>query len=87
MQGIPVPDEVFSRSTEGGFNVQREWTQAPSTGRGEERQLQNVFIQVHGDVCPQLVREVMQKLKGQVKHTDITHNSTGLIYSLKKSVW
>lgn len=52
MQGISVPDEIFTRSAEGGFDVQGERAQAPSTGRGEEGQLQDVLVEVHGDVGP-----------------------------------
>lgn len=63
VQGITMPDEVLARGTERGLDVQREGAQAPSTGRGKQWQLQDVLVQVHGDVCPQLIRKVMQKLE------------------------
>lgn len=65
VQGISVADEVFSRCAEGGFDVQRKGTQTPSAGSFEHRQLQDVFVQMHGNICPQLVWEVMQQLQEQ----------------------
>lgn len=50
MQGITVADEIFTRSAERGLDVQRKRAQAPSAGRGEEGQLQDVLIEVHGNV-------------------------------------
>lgn len=55
--------EVLPRRTEGGLDVQGEGAQAPSAGVLEHGQLQNVFVQVHGDVGSQLIREVMQQLR------------------------
>lgn len=63
LQGVSVADEVFSRCTEGGLDVQREGAQAPSAGSLEYRQLQDVLVQVHGDVSAQLIWEVVQQLK------------------------
>ena len=39
-----------------------ERAQAATTGPLEDRQLEDVLIQMHGDVSPQLVREVVQEL-------------------------
>jgi hypothetical protein len=44
--------------------VQRERAQAAAAGALEHGQLQDVLVQVHGDVGPQLVREVVQELGG-----------------------
>lgn len=63
LQGVSVAYEVLPRRTEGGLDVQGEGAQAPSAGALEHGQLQNVFVQVHGDVGSQLIREVMQQLR------------------------
>lgn len=47
-----MPDEIFTWSAERSLDVQGERAQAPSTGRGEEGQLQDVLVEVHGDVGP-----------------------------------
>lgn len=64
MQGVALADEVLSRGTKGGLNVQREGAQTPSASTLEDRQLQNVLVEVHGDVGTQLIWEVMQELQG-----------------------
>lgn len=43
--------------------MQRERAQAAAAGRGEERQLQDLLVQVHGDVGAQLVGKVLQQLQ------------------------
>lgn len=68
LQGVSVAYEVLPRRTEGGLDVQGEGAQAPSAGAFEHGQLQNVFVQVHGDVGTQLIREVMQQLGGKNKN-------------------
>lgn len=45
-----MAEEVLSRGAEGGLDVQGEGAQTPSAGVLENRQLQDVFVQVHGDV-------------------------------------
>lgn len=54
-----MAEEVLSWGAEGGLDVQGEGAQAPSAGVLENRQLQDVFVQVHGDVSAQLIGEVM----------------------------
>lgn len=58
-----MPEEVLSWGAEGGLDVQGEGAQTPSAGVLENGQLQDVFVQVHGDVSAQLIGEVMQQLK------------------------
>lgn len=62
LECIALSEEVLSRSTEWSFDVQRQGAQAATTGRGKQRQLQDLLVKVHGDVGPQLVREVLQQL-------------------------
>lgn len=62
MQRVTLTDEVLPRDTEGGFYVEGERAQAATTGPLEDRQLEDVLIQMHGDVGPELVREVVQEL-------------------------
>lgn len=42
--------------------MERQRAQAAAAGGGEQRQLQDLLVKVHGDVGPQLVREVLQQL-------------------------
>lgn len=58
LQGISLPEEVFPRSTEGGFDMQRQRPEATAAGTLEKGELQNLLVQVHGDVWTQLVWEV-----------------------------
>lgn len=58
-----MSEEVLSWGAEGGLDVQGEGAQTPSAGVLENGQLQDVFVQVHGDVSAQLIGEVMQQLK------------------------
>ncbi len=62
MQRIALTDEVLPRDTEGGFYMKRERAQAATTGPLKNGQLEDVLIQMHGDVGPQLVRKVVQEL-------------------------
>lgn len=62
MEGVTLANEVLSGRAEGGFDVQRERAQAPPAGALEHGQLQDVLVQVHGDVRPQLIREVVEEL-------------------------
>lgn len=62
LQSVALSQEVLSGSAEGGLDVQREGAQAAATGGGEQRQLQDLLVQVHGDVGSQLVREVLEQL-------------------------
>lgn len=43
--------------------MQRERAQAPAAGALKHGQLQDVLVQVHGDVGAQLIGEVMQQLQ------------------------
>lgn len=57
-----MADEELARRTEGSLDVQGEGAQAPSTGVFKHRELQDVLVEVHGDVSSQLVWEVVQEL-------------------------
>ena len=63
LQGVPLPDEELARGAEGGLDDEGEGAQTPPAGGFKERQLQQLLVQVHGDVGPQLVREVLQQLR------------------------
>lgn len=63
MQSITLSDQVLSRDTEGGFYVKGEGAETATTGPLKDRQLEDVLIQMHGDVSPQLIREVVQELR------------------------
>lgn len=67
LQRVALTDEELSGCAEGGLNDQRERAQTPAAGRLEKRQLQQLFVQVHGDVCSQLIREVLQQLEGSAE--------------------
>lgn len=60
LQGVALPDEELARSAEGGLDDERERAQAAPAGRLEQGQLEQLLVQVHGDVGPQLVWEVPQ---------------------------
>lgn len=66
MQRVALADEVLSGHAEGRLDVQRERAQAPATGALEDGQLQDVFVQMRGDVGAQLVGEVVQQLRVSV---------------------
>lgn len=63
MQSITLSDEVLSRDAERGFYVKGERAETATTGPLKDRQLEDVLIQMHGDVSPQLIREVVQELR------------------------
>lgn len=63
MQRVALTDEVLPRDAEGGFYMEGERAQTATTGSLKNRQLEDVLIQVHGDVGPQLIREVVQELE------------------------
>lgn len=65
LEGVALADEELPGGREGGLDNKGEGAQAAPAGRLEERQLQQLFIQMHGDVCPQLVREILQQLPGE----------------------
>lgn len=67
VERVSVANEILSGGTERGLDVEGEGAQAPPACRGEERQLQDVLVQVHGDVCAQLVWEVVQQLQEPIK--------------------
>lgn len=62
MKCIALTDQVLPGDTEGGLYMERERAQAAPTRPLKDRQLEDVLVQMHGDVSPQLVREVMQEL-------------------------
>lgn len=63
LERVPLADEELPRSAEGVLDDQRQGAQTPPAGGLEQRQLQQLFVQVHGDVGPQLVRKVLQQLE------------------------
>lgn len=62
LQGVALPQQVLAGCAEGRLDVQRQRAQAAAAGRREERQFQDLLVQVHGDVGAQLVWEVLQQL-------------------------
>lgn len=62
MKRVALTDEVLPRDAERGFYMEGERAQAATTGPLKDRQLEDVLIQMHGDVGPQLLREVVQEL-------------------------
>lgn len=60
LQGVSLPDEELPRGAEGGLDNEGKGAQAAPAGRLEQRQLKQLLVQVHGDVCPQLIWEVLQ---------------------------
>jgi len=66
VEGVALADEVLPGRAEGRLDVQRERAQAPPAGALEHGQLQDVLVQVHGDVRPQLIGEVMEELEAHV---------------------
>lgn len=52
MQCITMSDQVLPRDAEGGFYMERERAQAATTGPLKDWQLEDVLIQMHGDVSP-----------------------------------
>lgn len=67
-------DEVLPRGTKGGPEGQGQGAQAASTGSLKKRQLQNLLVQVHGNVGPELIWEALQQLQvgmGQVRVTGV----------------
>lgn len=62
LQSVTLANKELPRSTERSFDDERQRAQTPSTGRFKQRQLKQLFIQVHGNVSPQFIWEVLQKL-------------------------
>lgn len=73
MQSVTLSDEVLSRDAEGGFYVEGEWAQTATAGPLKHRQLEDVLIQMHGDVGPQLIREVVQELRMCDRCNEVWH--------------
>lgn len=67
-----MADEELPRSREAGLDDEGEGAQAAPAGRLEERQLQQLFVQVHGDVRPQLIWEVLQQLRRESEGKALT---------------
>ena len=67
LQSVPLAQQVLPGGAEGGFDVQRQRPQAAPAGALEQGQLQDLLVQVHGDVGAELVRKVLQKLPEKVK--------------------
>lgn len=62
LQSVTLANKELPGSTERSFDDERQRAQTPSTGRFKQRQLKQLFIQVHGNVSPQFIWEVLQKL-------------------------
>ncbi|TNN70251.1 hypothetical protein EYF80_019465 [Liparis tanakae] len=62
LEGVALAYEELPRCTKGGLDDEGERAQTPPAGRLKQRQLQQLVVQVHGDVGPQLIREVLQEL-------------------------
>ena len=56
-------DEVLARRAEGGPQGQGQRPQAAPAGRLEQGQLQDLLVQVHGNVSAELVWEALQQLR------------------------
>lgn len=67
LQSVPLAQQVLPGGAEGGFDVQGQRPQAAPAGALEQGQLQDLLVQVHGDVGAELVRKVLQKLPQKVK--------------------
>lgn len=50
MQSVTLTDEVLPRYAEGGFYMEGERAQAATTSSLKDRQLEDVLIQMHGNV-------------------------------------
>lgn len=55
--------------------MQGEGAQTPPTGPLKHWQLQDVLVQVHGDVRTKFIWEVTQQLTGKEKEDINTHNA------------
>lgn len=71
LESVALADEELSWRTKGGLDDERQGPETPPAGWLKQRQLQQLFIQVHGYVSSQLVREVLQQLErnpGENRH-------------------
>ena len=62
MQRVAVPDQVLAGRTEGGLDVEREGAKAAAAGALKDGQLEDVLVEVHGDVRAELIGEVVEQL-------------------------
>lgn len=62
LQGISLPDEELAWGAEGSLYNEGKGAQAASAGWLKQGQLEQLLVQVHGNVGPQFVWEVLQKL-------------------------
>lgn len=60
---VALVDEVFAGGAEIAPYVQRQQFEAALRGRLEDGQLQDFPVQVHGHVAPELLRELLERLK------------------------
>jgi len=60
LEGVALAYEELPRCAKGGLDDEGEGAQTPPAGRLKQRQLQQLIVQMHGDVGPQLIREVLQ---------------------------
>lgn len=82
LQSISLTQQVLPRSTERGFDVQRQRPEAAPAGTLKKGQLQDFLVQVHSDVRTQLVWKVFQKLSRWKKKS--SWGKSGLIDLLCK---
>lgn len=62
MQRVTLPDQVLPGGAEGRLDVEGEGAEAAAACPLEDGQLEDVLVQVHGDVGPQLIGEVVEEL-------------------------
>lgn len=60
LERVALSDKELSRSWKGRLDYEGQGTQTPPAGWFKERQFQQLFVQVHGDVGPQLIWEIPQ---------------------------
>lgn len=89
LQGVTLPDEELAWGAEGGLDDEGQRAQAASAGRLKERQLQQLLVQVHGDVSPQLIWEVLQELSVTTQLSQLSPSSDFWYFfsSLQFSFW
>lgn len=60
LQGVPLPDEELAWSTEGGLDNEGQGAQTAPAGWLKQGQLEQLLVQVHGDIGSQLIWEVLE---------------------------
>lgn len=63
LESVALADEELPWSTEGRLDDEGKGTKTPPAGWFKQRQLQQLFIQMHSYVSSELIREVPQQLE------------------------